>query len=614
MSFDMLLAFAILGVTILLFVSDRLRLDLVALMAMLALTLTGLLTPAEALAGFSNSIVLIIAGLFVVGTALFQTGVAAAAGNWLAKVAGTNPMVLTAVTMVVVALLSGFMSNTGATAVLIPVVVSLAWNAKISPAKLLIPLAFGASLGGMLTLIGTPPNIVVSKQLEAAGLEGFGFFDFVPIGLIVLAASVAYMLLIGSRLLPNRAEADSEGDSLTELPTLADLAHAYQLDSGIFRLRVRRNSPLIGRTLAETELRSRYHVTVVEVQSWPEGQDQPSPRRPITLETVIDTHDILYVQGAETDISRVAREEMLGVRPAEDGDDRLLATELGLVEVLLTPESRLVGRTLAEFRFRNVYGLTVLGMKRMGKRFTGDLATEKLRFGDALLLEGPWAQIELLRRERRNLVVVGQPKEMLARKVDTGKGIWAVGIMLGMLVLMTLEIVPTVTAVLLAAVAMVLTGCLTMEDVYRTMSWESVILIAAMLPMATALDKTGGIDLIANGLTVGLGVYGPLAVMTGIFVVTALLSQFISNTATAVLMAPIALQSALALGVSPHAFLMAVAIAASAAFTTPIASPTNTLVLGPGSYHFSDFVKVGLPLQLVVLVAALLALPILFPL
>ena len=614
MTFQMSIVFAILAVTIVLFVSDRIRLDLVALMAMLALTLTGLLTPAEALAGFSNSIVLIIAGLFVVGTALFQTGVASSAGNWLAKVAGTNPTLLTGVTMVVVALLSGFMSNTGATAVLIPVVVSLAWNAKISPAKLLMPLAFGASLGGMLTLIGTPPNIVVSKQLEAAGFEGFGFFEFAPIGMIVLLASVVFMLLVGSRLLPNRKDLDEEGDNLTDLPSMEDLAHAYQVGDGLFRLRVRRNSPLIGRTIAETNLRARYNVTVLEVQSWPDGASRPSPRHFVTPKTVVDMHDILYVQGAEPDVLRLTREEHLGMRPSEDGDGRLLAAELGLVEVLLTPASRLVGRTLAEFRFRNVYGLTVLGMKRMGKRFTEDLATEKLRFGDTLLLEGPWAQIELLRRERRNLVVVGQPKEMLARTVEGHKGLWAVGIMLGMLLLMTFEIIPTVTAVLLAAVAMVLAGCLSMNDVYRTMSWESVILIAAMLPMATALEKTGGIDLIANGLTSGLGGYGPLAVMAGIFVVTALLSQFISNTATAVLMAPIALQSALALGVSPHAFLMTVAIAASAAFTTPIASPTNTLVLSPGGYRFSDFVKVGLPLQGVVFVVAMLALPILFPL
>jgi len=518
------------------------------------------------------------------------------------------------VTMVAVALLSAFMSNTGATAVLIPVVVSLAWNAKISPAKLLIPLAFGASLGGMMTLIGTPPNIVVSKQLEAAGFASFGFFDFAPIGFVVLLASIAYMLVVGSRFLPSRPGQQNESDTLTDLPSMADLAQAYQVDGGLFRLRIRRNSPLVGRTIEDANLRARYNVTILEVQSWPDGVSQPSPRHPIYPDAVLETHDILYVQGSESDVLHLAREESLGLRPAQDGDGRLLAAELGLVEVLLTPESRLVDRTLAEFRFRNVYGLTVLGMKRMGKPFTGDMATERLRFGDTLLLAGPWEQIDLLRRERRNLVVVGQPKEMLERSVDSRKGMWAVGIMLGMLVLMTLEIVPTVTAVLLAAVAMVLAGCLSMEDVYRTMSWESVILIAAMLPMATALEKTGGIALIANGLTGGLGGYGPLAVMAGIFVVTALLSQFISNTATAVLMASIALQSALALGVSPYSFLMAVAIAASAAFTTPIASPTNTLVLGPGGYRFSDFVKVGLPLQVVVLVATLVALPILFPL
>jgi di/tricarboxylate transporter len=505
------------------------------------------------------------------------------------------------------------MSNTGATAVLLPVVVSLAWNAKTSASKLLIPLAFGSSIGGMLTLIGTPPNIVVSKQLEAEGLAAFSFFDFVPIGLVVLAVSVVYMLTIGRRLLPDRKISGGQEDG-TDTPSMMDLAAEYALPNNLYRLRVRRNAHFVGRTIGETQMRTRYGVTVLEVQSWPDGEDQPLPRHPAEIDTVLDVHDILYVQGSEVDVARLAREENLGVRPADEGGDRLLGQELGMVEVLLTPASRLVGRTLSEFRFRNVYGLNVLGMKRMGKPFTGDLPNERLRFGDTLLLEGPWEQIELLRQERRNLVVVGQPKEMAERRVATDKAPWAVLIMIVMLVLMTTGVVPTVTAVLLAAVAMVLTGCLSMEAVYRTMSWESVILIAAMLPMATALQKTGGVEFIANGLTSSLGGYGPLAVMAGVFVLTTVFSQFISNTATTVLVAPIAFQAAVTLGVSPQAYLMAVAVAASAAFSTPIASPVNTLVLSPGGYRFSDFVKVGVPLQIVVMIAALLTLPLFFPL
>jgi di/tricarboxylate transporter len=286
---------------------------------------------------------------------------------------------------------------------------------------------------------------------------------------------------------------------------------------------------------------------------------------------------------------------------------------LGMVEVLVPPRSRLVGHTLSELNFRDRYGVTVLGIKRMGEPLTGDLREIKLQFSDTLLVEGTWQKIGLLRDETQNFIVIGQPLEMEAAERPFKRANWAMIIMIGMLALMTFEIVPAVTAVLLAAAAMVLTGCLNMEDAYRGMNWESVVLIAGMLPMATALQKTGGVTYIADSLTTNLGDMGPVVLMAGLFILTSLFSQFISNTATAVLVAPIAFQSAITLGLDPHAFLMTVAVAASTSFATPVASPVNTLVLGPGGYRFGDYAKVGISLQLLILVVTLLILPVLFP-
>lgn len=615
MSTDILLVFGILTATITLFMSERLRLDLVALFALLALLLTKLLTPAEALAGFADPIVLMIAGLFVVGGGLFQTGVAESLGIWLGRLAGKDEVRLVVVIMLVVAIFSAFMSSTGATAILLPIVVNLAWSAKINPSKLLMPLAFGSLIGGMLTLIGTPPNIVVSNQLASQGLEPFGFFTFTPVGFVMLVVGVIFMALLGRRMLSDRASRGAAYASAgeTDSLSLSDLAEAYHLPDSLFRLRVRRNSPLIGFTLAEADLRSRYDVNVLEIQSWLDDQPKPAPARPVEPCTVLRPHDILRVQGTADDVSRLAQEQVMGIRPVEDFGGRFLSKELGLVEVLLTPRSSLIGRTLQETRFRDKYNVTVLSIKRLGEPVETEVATTRLRFGDTLLVQGTWEKIDLLREERRDLVIVGQPREMIEAQRPTGRAPIAIAIMVGMLVLMTFSIVPAVTAVLLAAAAMVLTGCLTMDEGYNGINWQSIVLIAAMLPMATALEKTGGMLLVANGLTTSLGQFGPLALMAGLFIITTIFSQFISNTAATVLIAPIAYQVAISLDLRPHAFLMAIAMAASASFATPIASPNNTLVLGPGGYRFSDFVKVGIPLQILIMLATLLVVPALFP-
>ena len=405
----------------------------------------------------------------------------------------------------------------------------------------------------------------------------------------MLALGVGYMLIAGNRLLPERVKRSSSELEAGELPTINDLIAVYGLAEDFFRLRVRRNSPLVGRTLAQNNLRTRYGVTVIDVQSWPPDQPLPLPPRPATPALRIDEHDILRVQGHTQDIARLTREESLTVRPANEMGERYLPAELGVVEVLLTPRSQLIGQSVVEARFREGYGVTVLGLMRRGEPLTQAITTTPLRFGDALLVQGTWQQIELLQQERRDFVVVGQPREMLETRRATAKAPLTIAILVGMLVVMTLNLLPTVTAVLLAAALMVLAGCLSMEDAYTNMNWESLVLIAGMLPMATALQKTGGVDFIAQGLTNSLGQAGPLTVMAGLFLFTAIFSQFISNTATTVLVTPIAFQTAIALGLSPYPFLMAVAVAASTSFATPIATPVNMLVLGPGGYHFGDF-------------------------
>ena len=611
---EMLFVFSVLGVTILLFLSDKLRLDIVAMLALLALMLSGIITTEEALAGFSDSTVLIIAGLFVVGGALYQTGMAGLVGRWLYRAAGGNVTRLMILTVLAVGLLSGFMSNTGATAVLLPVVVMLARDTRTAPSKLLIPLAFGAMMGGLLTLIGTPPNIVVSNALRDQGFAPFGFAAFAPVGLLGLAVLIIFMLVAGRYLLPDRQPSRDENYAADDNVVGTDiLAAAYGLHNSLFRLRVRRNSPLIGYSLTNARLGERYEVQVLEVQSWP---DETHPVRPISAlsgEYRIQAHDVLHLQGDAANVMRMAREQEMGLRPAVEEPGRPVSTELGLAEIMPTPDSQLVGQTLHDVRFHSVYGVNVLGIKRMGKALNEDPTAVKLAFGDTLLVCGIWANIAQLQKERRNLVVIGQPKEMADALLDTSKAPLAGAILVAMLVLMVLNTVPTVTAVLLASVAMVLTGCLRPQEVYRTISWESLVLIAGMLPMSTALQKVGGVEYIVDGLMAGVGGMGPLAVLAGLFVITSLFTQFISNTATAVLIAPIAYTAAVRMGVAPQAFLMAVAVAASCAFATPIASPVNTLVLAPGGYRFFDFVKVGVPLVVLMLGASMIVLPLLFP-
>lgn len=596
--------FAVLGITIALFVSDKLRMDLVALMVVAVLAVSGIVTPAEAVSGFGNPTVVMIAALFVVGEGLFRTGVAAAAGNWLLKVGGSSEVRLLCFLLPVVALLSAFMSSTGAVALLIPVVLSMARRSGMQPSKLMMPLAFAALIGGMLTLIGTPPNIVVSGALKEAGLEPFGFFEFTPIGAAVLLAGAIYLITLGRRLLPQR-DVEQQPDSC-DVP---GLMASYGVSGQLHKLVVQPLSQLADKTVVEAALRSEHRVTLVGIRR---SGTLLSSILPVLANTRLAVRDELWVYGQESDIERLCLSHRLTHYGSPAKEISRMGREFGVAEVMLPPGTPLQGHSIKEGAFRERYGLSVIGLRRRCDPLETDYRETRMEGGDTLLLAGSWERIRAL-EGRRDLVLLQTPAELGEIPVHGSRAPVALLVLAAMLVCMTAGWLPALTTVLLAALAMILTGCVSLPEALRSLNATSLILIAGMLPLALAMEKSGALAFVVEHLVNWLGGASPLLLSTGLFLLTSLLSQFISNTATTVLIAPIALTAAQLLGVNPEPLMMTVAIAASTAFATPIASPVNTLVLAPGNYRFSDFARVGIPLQLLVLGITLVMTPLLFP-
>jgi di/tricarboxylate transporter len=601
---DATIVFLILGAVVALFVSDKLRMDVVALMAVLALMLTGQLSAAEALAGFGDPVVILIAALFVVGEGLSRTGVAQATGAAIARAAGGAEIRLLALMMGAVAMLSAVMSSTGAVAVFIPIVLGLAAQAGVAPGRLMMPLAFAALIGGMLTLIGTPPNLIVNAELRRAGLEPFGFFDFTPIGLCVLVVGVALMALLGPRLLPSGGPATG----LRRRPTTMELIEGYGLSSAIRRIGVGAESALAGRALDESRVRSRFGVTILGVE-----RARGAPVVTARAATRIDAGDVVLAMGEPGPLDALAREPGLEPLPPAPSIGAGLSQEFGVVEAVVGPDAAVIGKRLDEAALPAAIGLTVLARSPRLRDPAIAQAEDVLRFGDVLLLGGEWERIRALAAGPGDLVVLRLPSEFETVAPRRERAGHAIAVTLGMMALFTLQIVPSVATALIAALAMVLTRCVSMPEAYRAINWQSVVLIGGMLPMASALDRSGGFTLIVDGLLAAIGGLGPLWVMAALMGLTSLLSQVISNTATTVLVAPIAVAAAAALGAAPQPMLMGVAIAASTAFATPVASPVNTLVLGPGGYRFGDFLRMGAPLQIAALAVALGLIPLLFP-
>ena len=607
MTGEMILVLAVLAVAIILFASDRVRLDIVAIMVLLALVLGGVLTVEEGLAGFSDSVVIMIAGLFVVGEALVATGIAMTIGKWLLRVGGTSETRLIVLIMVVVAGVGAFMSSTGIVAIFIPIVVTIADKTGLSRRRLMMPLAFAALISGMMTLIATPPNLIVNNELRGAGLEPFGFFAFTPFGAVTLLSGLAYMLIVGRHLIdtPSTAATTDRGGR-----TLADLVESYALADRFHRLRARPGSPLIGRSIGQLRLRTVFGVVAV-------GVERRAPGRVRVMPALADTHfvvgDVLLVVGADEPVARLIDLQRLQRLPIDAFARDNLVQELGLAEVMVAPDSKLIGQSLVDAAFRSRHKVSVLGIRRRGEPLDGAPAEVRLAFGDTLLVSGRWRDINLLQSDKRDFLVLHLPVEMNDVAPARSRAPYALAILVGMIVLMTFGLVPNAAAVLLAALAVVLTRCVSMEGAYRVINWSSLVLIAGMLPLATALQKTGGTGLIVDMLVAGVGDAGPRVMMATLFVLTALIGLFVSNAATAVLVAPIAILTANSLGVSPYPFAMTVALAASAAFMTPVSSPVNTLVLAPGNYRFMDFVKVGVPMTLIVGVITLIVVPLILP-
>lgn len=623
---DMWLTLAILTIAIWLFVTEWLRVDVVAMGVVIALMLTEILTTTEATAGFSSSAVITIAALFVVGGAVLQTGLADVIGRRILAIAGTDEIRLTAVIMITVAFLSSVMSDTGTVAVLLPAIIGLASRAKISLSRLLMPLSFGSLLGGAVTLIGTPPNIIVSDLLResdpALGLEPFEFFDYTPVGLILLIVGIIFMVTFGRRLLPDYGTRDD----IEQVESPEELIRLYSLAERVSYVRVRGDSRLVDQSIASTQLRRSYGLTVVEILRYAEARPvarigdqqlvlQSSTREHIfpTGETIVHVDDVLVLQAEQNDVRRASQALSLEILERPDsGQEALVNRHRGIAEVVLPPRSTLIGKTLRESRFARSYNLSVLDIRRPGTTGKLNLQSTSMEFGDTLLVQGVWHDIMALRKRRRDFVVLGQPETMID-STNTSKAPLAALVLAAMLGILVLDILPLVATALLAGFAMVLTGCLTMDEAYDAIDWRSIVLIAGMLPMATALTNVGLVDEIATQVTVGLGSSGATVVMAGLFLLTALFTQVLSNTATAVLVAPIALETAIQMDVSPYPFLMAVAIAASMAFASPVASPVNTLVLGAGGYKFTDYFKVGVPLLVISLLITLIAVPVVFP-
>lgn len=599
---DIALMLGILGASILLFVADWLRVDVAAMLILISLILTGLVTPTEAFSGFSSPAVITVWAIFIVSGGLFHTGVANLLADRLLKVAGNSRPRLVGLLMVTVGLMSSVMNNVGATAVLMPAVVSISRRARIYASRILIPLAYGSLLGGMVTLIGTPPNILASDALRVAGLKPFSLFEFAPVGAVAMVAGTVYMVLFGHRLLPDRSPAERLGSLADEE---IDFVDTYRLGERLFRARIPVGSPLIGKSLADSSLRQDFELSVIGVER------QGEMRLGLDRDGVLLRGDVLLIEGMSDNVAWAGATGLLDVQPEVGVGDRELQSEvIGVAEALLSPHSRLVGKTLSEIQFREKYHLTVLAILRDGRPRRTRLSDLPLRFGDTLLVQGPRQYIGILQRER-DFVVLGDV--MGAPAIRARRAPLAAGLLLVMLVPVVAGWLPIMASALLAGLLMVMTGCLTMDEAYGSIEWKAVFLVAGTLPLGIAMQKTGTAQLLAELMVDLIGGLGPLALLAGFYVLTNLLTQFMSNAASTVLIAPIAIHAAQTMEANPRAVLMAVAVAASAGFLTPVAHQSNVLVMGPGGYRFSDYLKSGLAFDLLVLGCVLVVVPLVWP-
>ena len=584
----------VLGLTVcavVLFVTEKFSTDIVAILVMIVLLVSRVLTPAEGLAGFANTATVTVGAMFVLSAGMFRSGAVNFVGKALGRLARHSSGLMLFVLMVVVGGLSSFLNNTAAVAILIPVVIVVARRADTSPSKLLMPLSFASMFGGMCTVLGTSTNILGSAIAEQAGLQAFGMFEFTKLGVIFFAVGVTYMMTLGRRLVP-----DHRGQG--------DLTTSFGLGDYLTDLVLEAESKSVGHSLASAPLVKELDIDVLQILR---GEDTLRP----TPETILREGDVLRIQGDLRTINELkGRAGVTFGMSMKWRDEHLQSTDTRLVEAVVGPSSPLAGKTLAESRLRANYGATVLAIRQHGTLRHGQFENITLMPGDALLIDVPNDQIEHLTQQRMFLVVsrAGIPR------FDWTKASKAVAIVVAVVVVAATGLLPIVAAAVTGALMMVLSGCISTEEAYGAIEWNVLFLLAGMLSLGAAMEKTGASTMLANGMIDSVGALGPLALLAAFFGATMLLTEVMSNNATVALLLPIAITTAQAMDLNPRAFMFAVIFAASSSFMTPVGYQTNTMIYGPGQYRFKDFVRVGAPLNLIFWILGTLLIPWFWPL
>ena len=598
----------LLGVCIALFISRRLRPDFVALLAVAALPIAGILSFKETIAGFSDPIILMVALMFVISEGLSRTGVSFRVGAWILKKAGNSVPRVIVFLMLAVGILGSIMSTTAIIAIFLPIALNIASRLKISPSKILMPLAFAGIISGMMTLVATTPNMIMSGLLENETGRGFGFFSIAPIGIIVLIMAIGYMLY-AHRFLGN--ENSSKSGAKTRR-SLDDFIIDYRLKNKESIFRVKRTSLLVGKTLRDVNLRSVYNVNVICLER------RNGIRRELimpTPNTKIHANDILFADMtiSRPRLARIREELGLEIRPFKGSYFMDNSMEVGMAEISIPAESVFIGQMLKDSKLREQYGLHIVGMRRNGHPMRGNILDMRLKVGDMLLVVGNWKSIRALHALNTDLLVLSIPAELDDATTAPEKAPQALFCMVLMVGLMVSGYVPNALAALIACLLMIILGCLDLEAAYKSIKWPTIILIMGMMPFAAALEKTGGVDIAAKGLFYVCGAGGPHVVLGGLFLLTVVTGLFMSNTITSILIGPIAITAAQMLHVSAYPFAMTVAVAASVAFMSPLSTSVNTLVWEPGRYTFWDFMRIGFPFSVMVMLVCIFLIPLLFP-
>jgi di/tricarboxylate transporter len=598
---QLIITLLILAATIILFLSERFTVDLVALLVLVALGLTRILTPQEVFSGLSDPAVITILGIFVLAHSLEITGVAERLGNFLVRAAGGSETRLMVALMASGAMMSLFMNNIAAASTLMPAAATAGRKAGVKLSRLLMPLAFGTLLGGMATLF-TTTNIVASTILQDSGYRSFGVLDFAPLGLPLILIGVLYMALWGRKMLPAKPSAEREA---VVRQAENDLLTTYHLGERLFRARIPSGSYLIDRRLADSTLREKYGVNVVAIERNGGTVLSPAP------DFVFQKDDVLLLEGRLDEFKERDTEPRLEILPVVNYRESDLESNANVViEVVLSPRSQLIEHTLKESRFREKYGMNVLAVWNGERVIRTGLTDLPLAFGDALLLQGSRDRLENLRLDPDLILLSTEeaPPRDVSRKSGLALMIFGASVLVA-------AIGPfSVGEVMLAgALLMIIANVMTMQEAYRVIDWRIIFLVAGMLPLGLAMTKTGATTLFANALTQALHPVGPMALLLGLMTLTVLLSQAMKGAAVSAVIAPIAIQAAQQFGVDPRAMVMGVALATSMAFVTPLGHPVNILMMGPGGYRFKDYFKVGLPLTLLLFAVVLALLPLIWP-